>query len=212
MKKILYCDFDGIITQSKKRLIELYNLYYKPLDSHIINYKEAITWDCGIPLALVEKIFKRKDFFSINLEMHEGVIDGFKMLKNRDYEIILYSKGSLKNLGYKIQWCDKNLGDYLDGWILSGSNELKMVKNQVDMFIDSSEGFSVLIDDCYTNLCCDRNYKWKHHMPTYSICGKLSDSKDEEWNKEWNGLTIFNWNELSSVLDKIEAYENNVVR
>jgi len=210
MRKIFYCDYDGILVNSKKQLISLYNKHYKPSSDLDIDYKEAITWDCGVPIDLVEEIFKREDFFSEELEMFEGAIDGLKTLKDKGYEIILYSKGLMPNLGYKILWCDKNIKDYLDGWILTGTNTLKMIKNQYDMSVLQSDGFSILFDDCYTNLTCDSNHYLKHHMPTYSICGKLSHRKDEDWNIKFTDkkFTAYHWNELEGIINMIENYEN----
>jgi len=217
MKKVFYCDFDGIISKSKERLVNLYNLYYRPLDKPIIKAEDVITWDCNIPTHLVDTIFSRYDFFK-NLQIHDGVEEGLCMLKERGYEIILYSKGSMKNLGHKILWLEQSdLGEYFDGWILAGAEEIKMKKNQVDMSIPQDDGFSILFDDCYTNLVCDDDDKWKHHMPSYSICGKLSKGKNwdkEEWNIKFTdkSMTARSWNDLGKILDRIENFEINVIR
>jgi hypothetical protein len=209
MKKIIYLDYDGTITNSKKQMINVYNKKYRHPHEQILDGEDVVTWDGGIDSKFVEPIFADSDFFDSNLEIFDGLEDALKMLKKRGYTIILYSKGSLLNISNKSLWLESSLKEYIDGWIFTGTNNLKMGKNQYDMSVNQEEGFSILIDDHIDNLLCGRDDEHYHNMPTYSICAKLSKRKDEEWNKDFTNesFTIYEWSDLSDIIDRIERFE-----
>lgn len=214
MKKVAYIDFDGVIANSKVRMAEIYNLKYRPFGYPLKNGEEVTTWDAGIPTHLVEPIFEDEHFFNHQLQVFDGLFDALTMLRKRGYEIVIYTKAHLLNASHKAKWINDNLKEHIDGWIFTGSANLTTGKHQYDMSVDRKDGFSILIDDSYFNLVCDKEDRCHHHLPTYSICAKLAKRKDESWNSKWTNekFTIYNWSELENIINRLEHYENNVIR
>lgn len=210
MNKKLYVDFDGIISKSKNRVAELYNKKYKSeKDFPIKDPESIITWDCGLSNENCEKIFSDVDFYNDELELHKDSIKILNKIKKRGYEIILLTKGGMKNLQCKLAFITnhKELSEIFDGWIFSGANELCNDKNRYKLNIPLTEGFSVLLDDNIQNL------KWSANSPTFSLLGRFSNQY-EEWNQvteeDKDVIIVKNWKEVDKALLKIENEMKNL--
>lgn len=205
MEKIVYLDFDGVCVNTKKRMSELKNLKYRTMSEPLAKWQDINMWDAGFSPKIVESIFDDKEFFNYNLKPFDGLYDALEMLRNRDYKIILYTKGTLLNISNKAKWVQENLEDYIDGHIFTGSKNVSMGKSDYDMSVE--EGFSILIDDNAENLLINNRTKIRN-MPDYSICAKLCGD-DEEWNKEFicESRIMRKWSELERIITYIEELE-----
>ncbi len=171
----------------------------------LAKWQDINMWDAGFSPKIVESIFDDKEFFNYNLKPFDGLYDALEMLRNRDYKIILYTKGTLLNISNKAKWVQENLEDYIDGHIFTGSKNVSMGKSDYDMSVE--EGFSILIDDNAENLLINNRTKIRN-MPDYSICAKLCGD-DEEWNKEFicESRIMRKWSELERIITYIEELE-----
>jgi hypothetical protein len=203
--KKIFVDMDGTITNSKVRMAELFNLHYRKIGDPIIVGEKINTWDAGMPPQFIDSIFGHEDFFNHKLEVFKGVYKAFEMLNKRGYEIILYSKGTLKNIANKSTFTDRHFGDIIDGHIFTSCKGAYTGKSEYDMSV--KDGFSILIDDHADNLLPNR-YTRIENMPDYCICAKLCGD-DEEWNKDFTDerFILRDWSKLEDIINLIEDIE-----
>jgi len=197
-KKIIYLDVDNTIINSKKRVAEIYNQYYRLEDDSSIKWEDVVNYNFDIESKIIKEIFDRFDFYkgiTGGADIVEDCLETLEILKERGYKIIIYSKGTLLNIQYKTEFLNNRFGHLIDGHIFIGASNVTMGKNQVDM----SGG--ILIDDHIDNLT-DNN-------ALYNICARLFN-QDEKWNKDWKGKTIRHWSELLPIINSIERYEKLV--
>lgn len=170
--KFYYLDFDGVIAQSCKSVCKILNERY---DKNY-NAEDVVSWNfsnCYGELNdnTIEDIFDDPLFFE-NLEFYDGAKD---FILNNKNNVMIVTKGRDKNLELKKEWLNKNgLGN-----IEFIGIPLNVSKSVVDM----SDG--ILIDDSVVNL--------KESNAMYKILFREFNN-DAEWQKNWNGLVIRDWN------------------
>lgn len=97
------------------------------------------------------------------------------------YEIYIVTIGTINNLVFKARWIERNL-PFIKNLILIRNDGVQMNKSIINM----QDG--IFIDDVETNL--------KSTNASVKYCfGKIY-----EWNKEWNGNRLLNWNEIKNTL------------
>lgn len=184
MKK-LYLDFDCTIVNTIKSIVDLYNedfKYYKKYK--YINWTNVNTWnflecDCASP-EYINTYFNQQRFYD-NLEFIDNAKEVLKRLSEK-YEIVIVSMGYSPNLKGKEIWIKENI-PYAK--FIGVNFKEYSDKSHIDM----SDGV-LYIDDNEKNL--NTNAK-------ENICfGDLY-----EWNENWNGKRIYNWNELEKYLEEV---------
>ena len=198
LKKILYCDVDNTLIASEKRLVDLYNQYYRKSDEKLLRYEDANTWDMGIPSNMVEEIFTRRDFYNSEIIWYDYAKLNLQKLRERGYKIIIYSKGTLGNISSKCDYLNSEIGGLIDGHVFIGSKNLEMGKYMLDM------KDCIILDDHPRNLVGNNT--------AYNICAKLTDV-EVEWNKDFKedlskgNLVMNSWNEIQNIITMIEMFD-----
>ncbi len=169
--KVIYMDFDNTLGKAEKRLVELWNDFYRLPNEQPVDWREITTWDCGIPKDDVDTIFSRIVFYHPSkFELYDGVRETLKTLRDMGYKIIIYSKGTLMNIASKTIYTESKLYDVIDGHVFIGSKNVKMGKGMLDMT------GGIIVDDHQDNL--------KNNNASYNICAKLTEN-EVEWNEDF---------------------------
>lgn len=180
--KTIYLDFDNVIVDSIKAIVELYNedyQYYKKFQK--VNWWEVYSWDfqeckCAKGGELI-RYFNQPRFFQ-RVEIMpwaERVINDLSEF----YKIKIVSLGYNPNLYGKSKWLNKKF----PGIEFIGIN---MNKYDDKSCIDMCDG--ILIDDSVKNL--------EQSNASLKICfGDIY-----EWNKTWNGIRLKNWMDIRNYL------------
>ena len=183
MKK-LFIDFDGTLTDSVKKICEMYNFDYKnhpdfiPAKDYLVN---AWNFSDQCPLIdkdIIEDYFCQKRFF-INLEFLENAKEIVDKL-SKHYDIYIVSMGKTNNLIYKNQWLKENL-KCIKRFIGCNYTDYDN-KSHINM-----QG-GILIDDNSNNL--------ETSNADITICyGDIYS-----WNEDWEGKRCWNWYEVEKYL------------
>ena len=185
----IFCDFDGVISNSTKRITELYNEDFKYYDKYsYIAPEDVRTWDfeeCNCATKeQINSYFNQPRFFE-ELKLMPYAATVLKQLAENN-DIIIVSAGDSPNLKLKEKYIREhfpfaefigvNINEYYD-------------KSHIDM----TDGF--FIDDLCSNLISS-NAKYK-------ICF----GRTEIWNEEWIGKGIWcvNWNEVDRYIYEMTA-------
>lgn len=189
IRKKLFIDMDGVIFNTIKTIVNIYNYDYKYYEDFIeVDSNEVNTWDfkecnCATKEA-IDLYFNQPRFFN-NLILMDNAIETINRLEKK-FCIILVSMGSEENLLLKQIWVNKNIPGVK---FIGVSFKEHLDKSHIDM----SDG--IFIDDSVKNLETSNAIE--------NICfGDLY-----EWNKCWNGKRCFNWTELEKYIE--EVYENH---
>ena len=181
MKKI-YIDFDGVIVNTIKKIVDLYNedfKYYKKFTP--INWIDVESWDfveCECATSeYINTYFNQQRFFD-SLEYMDNAKEILQELSN-DYEIIIVSLGYSPNLRAKELWIKNNLPFCK----FIGVN-MKEYSNK--SHIDMSDG--IFIDDSIGNLL------------TSNAKEKICFGDEYIWNKDCKFIRLYNWNEVKQYL------------
>lgn len=186
MKK-LYLDFDGTVVNSVKSFCRTYHKLYKTHPDYIVPQWYLVNeWNFQDQCHLlqgttdVEKIFGMQLFFE-NLEFIDEYT--YEILKelNEQYQIIICSIGTYDNISLKSQWIKDNIPFIKDSIFLVNVNST-MNKSSVNM------QDSIFIDDVAINL--------NSSNADLKLC--FGDVKS--WNKDWDGVRIFNWKGIKELL------------
>lgn len=180
--KMIYLDWDGVITHSVKAIVDIlnkkHNININPQDIVSWNFKEA---DPTLTDEEMERLFTTKEFF-FELEYIDGVIDFMKRHRNN---IIIVTKAKTENYLGKIHML-KRIG--LDD-IPIIPIPLNMSKSIIDMYyhnLDNYLDYSLFIDDSTNNLL-ESSATFKIQFREYN------DDKEREWQKDWNGYVMYKW-------------------
>ena len=180
--KMIYLDWDGVITHSVKAIVDIlnkkHNTNINPQDIVSWNFKEA---DPTLTDEEMEWLFTTKEFF-FELEYIDGVIDFMKRHRNN---IIIVTKSRTENYLGKIHML-KRIG--LDD-IPIIPIPLNMSKSIIDMYyhnLDNYLDYSLFIDDSTNNLL-ESSASFKIQFREYN------DDKEREWQKDWNGYVMYKW-------------------
>ena len=180
--KMIYLDWDGVITHSVKAIVDVlnkkHNININPQDIVSWNFKEA---DPTLTDEEMELLFTTKEFF-FELEYIDGVIDFMKRHRNN---IIIVTKSRTENYLGKIHML-KRIG--LDD-IPIIPIPLNMSKSIINMYyhnLDNYLDYSLFIDDSTNNLL-ESSALFKIQFREYN------DDKEREWQKDWNGYVMYKW-------------------
>ena len=180
--KMIYLDWDGVITHSVKAIVDIlnkkHNININPQDIVSWNFKEA---DPTLTDEEMERLFTTKEFF-FELEYIDGVIDFMKRHRNN---IIIVTKAKTENYLGKIHML-KKIG--LDD-IPIIPIPLNMSKSIINMYyhnLDNYLDYSLFIDDSTNNLL-ESSASFKIQFREYN------DDKEREWQKDWNGYVMYKW-------------------
>ena len=180
--KMIYLDWDGVITHSVKAIVDIlnkkHNTNINPQDIVSWNFKEA---DPTLTDEEMELLFTTKEFF-FELEYIDGVIDFMKRHRNN---IIIVTKARTENYLGKIHML-KRIG--LDD-IPIIPIPLNMSKSIINMYyhnLDNYLDYSLFIDDSTNNLL-ESSASFKIQFREYN------DDKEREWQKDWNGYVMYKW-------------------
>ena len=180
--KMIYLDWDGVITHSVKAIVDIlnkkHNTNINPQDIVSWNFKEA---DPTLTDEEMELLFTTKEFF-FELEYIDGVIDFMKRHRNN---IIIVTKAKTENYLGKIHML-KRIG--LDD-IPIIPIPLNMSKSIINMYyhnLDNYLDYSLFIDDSTNNLL-ESSALFKIQFREYN------DDKEREWQKDWNGYVMYKW-------------------
>ena len=175
MKKKLFVDFDGVLSNTIKTICMLYDddfQYYR--DYKKVDWSEIETWNftelnCA-NREYIDKYFNQPRFFR-NIECMPWAKETMNKLSGL-YDITIVSMGYRPNLIGKQKWVNDNFPDCeFIGVNFKEHND----KGHIDM------SDSIFIDDSANNLM-NSNAELK-------IC--FGD--EYEWNKNWNGIRCANW-------------------
>lgn len=187
----IYCDFDGVITHSVKRIVDMYNedfCYYK--DFKKIDHNDVNTWGFE-ELTLADKktidhYFNRLRFFD-KLEFMPGAYEFLSRLA-KQHEIIIVSMGYSPNLRGKTEWIKEHLP--FAKFIACNYKEYSD-KAHVDM----SDG--AFIDDSSKNLLTSNS-------PFPILYGETF-----AWNENWTGTTKRTWNDIYEYITEISKEKSS---
>ena len=186
----IYIDFDGVIVNTIKAIVSMYNedfKYYKGFKK--IDYRTINTWGFE-ELTLADKktidhYFNRERFFT-RLEFMPGVYEVLKELAKK-HKIYIVSMGYSPNLKGKEEWLQKNMPFVK----LIGCNYKEYSdKSHINM----SDG--IFIDDLSKNL------------QTSNAKYRILYGKNFSWNENWDGLHFENWLEIFTYINNIAETEN----
>lgn len=182
----IYCDFDGVITHSVKRIVDMYNedfYYYKNFKK--IDYNDINTWSFD-ELTLADKktidhYFNRSRFFN-GLEF---MPDAHKILSRLavKHKIIIVSMGYSPNLRGKKEWIELHL-PFAD--FIACNYKQYSDKSHIDM----SDG--IFIDDSSKNL-------FTSNSPYPILFGETYT-----WNENWTGTIKRTWDDIYQYVNEIE--------
>lgn len=183
-KRKLYLDMDGTITNTIKKICEMYaedycgHPKYNEPKWYLV---ETWNFEDQCPLASkykIDRYFNEERFFD-GLEFMENGEEIIHRLSNH-FDIYVVSMGDKKNLKLKDLWLKEHL-PYIKSLIGCDFNEVSD-KSHVDM----SGG--ILIDDSSINL------------ETSNVDLKILYGDIYQWNKNWKGIRKFNWTEVEDFL------------
>ncbi len=191
MVSTLYVDFDCVIVNTIKKIVDLYNDdhgYCKdfiPVDWTTINswkFEELFLE----PYSVIDRYFSQPRFFR-DLEWMDNAEEVLQRLSEK-YEIKVVSIGTRENLVGKQLWLLKNMPYARFIPVLFGEEEID--KSEIDM----SDG--ILFDDRVANLI-NSNAKTK-------VCfGDIYS-----WNRNWDGIRCANWHDVEKFLREEELKDD----
>lgn len=189
--KTLYVDYDCVIVNTIKRIVDLYNDDHGYTKDFIpVDWTTVDTWKFEElylePYAIIDRYFSQPRFFR-DLEWMDNAEEVLQRLSEK-YEIKVVSIGTRENLVGKQLWLLKNMPYARFIPVLFGEGETN--KSEVDM----SDG--ILFDDRIANLI-NSNAKIK-------VCfGDIYS-----WNKNWDGIRCANWHDVEKFLREEELKDD----
>ena len=173
----IFIDIDGVIFASCDAIIQILNERY----GGNFDGSDVTSWNfqCCYPNMTSEEIedtFNDPKFFDI-VKPIDGVL---KFMDRYRDKIILVTKASAENYAHKRKWFDdRNFAD-----IPIIALPLNCSKSLINM--DTIGEWSLFIDDSTYNLQ-DSNADFKMQFREFN------DQKEREWQKDWDGLVMYNW-------------------
>lgn len=177
-------DFDGVIVNTIKAIVDLYNKDFKYYRNYeLINWWDINSWEfrelsCA-SRKYINTYFNQERFFDI-LEFMPFALESINKLKQK-YDITIVSMGNYPNLKLKEKFIKKYFKDVkFIGIDFKEYND----KSHIDM----SDGI-VVDDSC--NILINSNAKIKICFGDVYL-----------FNQEWKGIRLVNWTDLCNYLLK----------
>lgn len=171
--KYIYVDMDGVLIHSCQAICDMLN----EIQDTNFTGDEVLSWNfyevCpNLTDKDVEEMFANPIFFQY-VQWINGALNFIERYKNH---IVIVTKGTKGNIDLKREF----LKEYnLDNVMFCNLN-LNESKGDIKM------SQSLFIDDCTINLN-ESNAKYKIMFKEYK------DNREREWQKNWNGLVMYNW-------------------
>ncbi len=180
--KTIYVDVDGVILNTVKAIVDIYNEDF----SCYRNYKYVNWWDIDswgfdeLTLAskeYIDQLFNQPRFFN-KVELMPWVEQVLEEL-HKKYKIVIVTMGEYANLKIK--------KDFLKEYIPFDKFISLNIHEHYDKFsVDMSDG--ILIDDNQLML-----------KSTNSIAD-ICFGEEYSWNRDWKGIRTVNWQEVKKLL------------
>ena len=176
----IFIDIDGVIFHSCQAMIDILNERY----GGNFDGSDVTSWNfqCCYPNMTSEEIedtFNDPKFFDI-VKPIDGALEFMDRYRNK---IILVTKANIENYAHKRKWFDDR--GFKDAPMIA--LPLNVSKGFIDM--QNCTGFynySLFIDDSTNNL--------QETNADYNIMFKeYNDQKEREWQKDWDGLVMYQW-------------------
>lgn len=181
MKK-LYLDYDGVIVNTMKAIVSLYNedfSYYK--DFRHVNWWDIRTYgfeECQCAnIENIKQYFNQPRFFC-RVEYMPWA-ERILLELSEEYDIIIVSAGYSPNLAAKIDWISKHMpyASFI-GVNLKTHSDKSHIDMKDGIFIDDSAN-NLITSNAQENICFGEIYPW---------------------NQDWTGLRLTNWMEVKNYL------------
>lgn len=187
-KPNLFLDLDGTITNSIKAYASVYNeLYYFNDNYRYAKWEDNKKWDlsdiCPITKNIVNDLFSSDLFFEY-LEFEDNAREVIEKLCEK-YNVCIVTIGVTQNISKKAIWIEKYL-PFVKQCIFIKNKNVSMDKSKIQMYSENTK--SIFIDDVASNLeSSNANEKYCY--------GKV-----KEWNNQWNGERLSDWNSIAEKL------------
>lgn len=173
-------DFDGVIHNTPKSLVDLYNKLY----SDNVGYDVSRKWNISGAKKIknneqVEELFEHKDMYSVDYLM-DGSLE---LLNKLGEQVKIATIGRASNIYNK---CKNIIDPYFNDIQIIGIIK-KEPKNMKKEIVNMSG--DIFIDDKMSNL---ETSNAKHKI--------LFDTIDADWNVEWDGIKVTSMVELENVI------------
>ena len=188
--KTLYLDYDGVIANTIKCIVGLYNEDHRYYPKFIpVDWTTVNTWrfeELSLePYSNIDKYFSQPRFFE-NIEWMDNAEEVIQRLSEK-YEIKVVSLGTHANL----------VGKQL--WLINNMPYAKFIPVSIDNYtdkkhIDMSDG--VFFDDSITNLI------------NSNAAEKVCFGEVYSWNKNWQGERCANWYDVEKYLRDLELNDD----
>lgn len=175
----IFLDMDGVLIHSCQAICDMIN----EIQGTDFTGDEVLSWNFKeiCPTLTdddVENLFSDPIFFQY-VEWIDGALD---FLRRHQSHTMIVTKGTWMNLHCKEQFLQAHK---ISPYTLIGMN-FTQSKGDIDM------SNSLFIDDCISNLN-ESNAKYKIMFKEYN------DNKEREWQKGWDGLVMYNWDDTNGV-------------
>lgn len=193
MIKECILDFDGVIVNSIKKIVEMYNTdfaYYE--NFKYVRWWEVQSWDfeeCTLATKdYINSYFNQPRFFS-GLEFMDNFEEVVLRLISEGYHFSIVSLGFKPNLIGKKLFIAQNM-PYIDQFI--GINlEEQNNKSGIDM------RQAIFLDDS------------AHNLLTSNAAHKIVFGDVYPWNQDWRSLRCFNWWDFYKCVKKLEEFNED---
>lgn len=185
MIKKIVIDLDGVVFDTIRQIVDMYNIdhiMYK--DFEVVMPEDIKTWEFKElnlePPQVIDSYFNTPRFFQdIPLMKSSKWIIG---LLSKEYKIIFCSSGSYPNLQLKRRWLNVHFpyAEFIP---------VEMPTYKDKSSVDMKDG--VFIDDC------------THNLITSNADVKICYGKVYEWNKDWDGIRCERWEEIYQIIKEI---------
>lgn len=180
----LIIDCDEVLSSTSPALLELYREETGDYSTDL----SILTWNMQYMCPKWSFEDTQKCFINPRLfELMQPVKDSqevLKYLKNKGHTIHIVSCHNVNGIKYKFNWLEKHFS-FIDGaTIIPVRNGERLDK--------SIANGDICLDDSVHALESMKNIKIK-------VC-----FGDFDWNKDWSGIKITNWQEFKSLVDDVE--------
>lgn len=191
MKKKIYLDFDGVVVNTIKAVVDTYNDDFRFYNNFKkVHWEDVFHWDFRelkyADREYINFLFTQPRFFK-RLEFMDNAKEVLNKLKEK-YEIVIVSMGITPNLRAKKNWIKKNM-PYAK---FVGVNYSKYYSKD---HIDMSDGI-LFLDDNASNLL-------NVNAQNVVVFGDVYP-----WNETWEDERCFNWYDVNNLINKLENCKN----
>ncbi len=189
--KNIYIDFDNVIVNTTKAVVDVYNETFKEVDGFVPgDYTKVKSWGFTDQCPLMHKqyvyeIFSMNMFWD-NVEMFPDALESINRLRE-EYNVTIVTKGDLDNAIKKMAYIKQQFGEINTLMISGNYKDYYTGKEMINM----KDGF--FLDDLSENL-------FSQDGDVTCILVDINKA-DSEYNKDWDGLVIHSWKSLFPILE-----------